>query len=94
MLEIPDHDVLLAGFPWSAIFNCRGFEKNASVELMGFRMKLREPGFLMLTDDPREAASAFLLENVKSCLYDKGRTFDVIHRTLQDDSGIRFTIVS
>jgi DNA (cytosine-5)-methyltransferase 1 len=87
--DIPDHDVLLAGFPCQP-FSIAGVSKNNSLG--------RPHGFENLTqgtlffDAARIIAAkrpcAFLLENVKNLLnHDKGRTFRVILDTLQTELG-------
>jgi DNA (cytosine-5)-methyltransferase 1 len=87
--EIPDHDVLLAGFPCQP-FSIAGVSKNNSLG--------RPSGFENLTqgtlfsDDARiisvKRPSAFLLENVKNLLnHFKGRTFQVILDTLRSELG-------
>lgn len=87
--EIPDHDVLLAGFPCQPFSIAGVSKKNALGKKHGFAdetqgtlffdvariIKARQPG-------------AFLLENVKNLQsHDKGRTFEVIKRTLTEDLG-------
>ncbi len=87
--DIPDHDVLLAGFPCQP-FSIAGVSKNNSLG--------RPSGFENLTQGTLffEAAriisvrrpAAFLLENVKNLLnHDKGRTFQVILNTLRTELG-------
>jgi DNA (cytosine-5)-methyltransferase 1 len=87
--DIPDHDVLLAGFPCQP-FSIAGVSKNNSLG--------RPNGFENLTQGTLffEAAriisvkrpAAFLLENVKNLLnHDKGRTFQVILNTLRIELG-------
>jgi DNA (cytosine-5)-methyltransferase 1 len=87
--DIPDHDVLLAGFPCQP-FSIAGVSKNNSLG--------RPSGFANLTQGTLffEAAKimavkrpcAFLLENVKNLLnHDKGRTFQVILDTLRNELG-------
>jgi|SRR5579859_683483 len=87
--DIPEHDVLLAGFPCQP-FSIAGVSKNNSLG--------RPNGFACLTqgtlffDAARIIAvkrpHAFLLENVKNLLnHDKGRTFQVILNTLRTELG-------
>ena len=87
--DIPDHDVLLAGFPCQP-FSIAGVSKNNSLG--------RPSGFANLTqgtlffDAARilsiKRPAAFLLENVKNLMnHDKGRTFKVILDTLRNDLG-------
>lgn len=85
--EIPDHDVLLAGFPCQP-FSIAGVSKKASLG--------REHGFkdstqgTLFFDVARiieaKQPHAFLLENVKNLIsHDKGRTFDVIKHALSEE---------
>lgn len=73
----------------SAIFYCWCFEKNALGRAHGFSDETQGTLFfdvarIISTKRPK----AFLLENVKNLQsHDKGRTFDVILRTLRDDLG-------
>jgi DNA (cytosine-5)-methyltransferase 1 len=87
--DVPDHDVLLAGFPCQP-FSLAGVSKKNSLG--------RAHGFLDLTqgtlffDVARIIAAkrpkAFLLENVKNLLsHDKGKTFETIKRVLKDELG-------
>ena len=73
--EIPDHDILLAGFPcqpFSIIGDKQGFEDTRGTLLFDIERILRE-----------KQPEAFLLENVKQLLtHDKGRTFSIIHKHL------------
>ena len=68
---IPDHDILLAGFPcqpFSIIGDKQGFEDTRGTLFFDIARILK-----------RKQPSAFLLENVKQLLtHDKGRTFAVI----------------
>ncbi len=87
--EIPDHDVLLAGFPCQPFSIAGVSKKNALGRAHGFQDETQGTLFFdvaRIIDEKRPRA--FLLENVKNLLsHDKGRTFDVIHRTLQDELG-------
>jgi DNA (cytosine-5)-methyltransferase 1 len=87
--DVPDHDVLLAGFPCQP-FSLAGVSKKNSLG--------RAHGFLDLTqgtlffDVARIIAAkrpkAFLLENVKNLLsHDGGKTFDTIKRVLREELG-------
>lgn len=87
--DIPDHDVLLAGFPCQP-FSIAGVSKKKSLG--------REHGFMceaqgtLFFDIARileaKRPRAFLLENVKNLKsHDKGRTFEVIMGTLRNDLG-------
>lgn len=95
---IPDHDVLLAGFPCQP-FSIAGVSKKNSLG--------REHGFADATQGTlffdvariieEKQPQAFMLENVKNLLsHDKGRTFQVIKETLEDELGytIEYKIVN
>ncbi|MCL4107100.1 UNVERIFIED_CONTAM: hypothetical protein GTU68_039092 [Idotea baltica] len=77
--EVPDHDILIAGVS----------KKNSLGREHGFRDQAQGTLFFdvaRIIDEKRPAA--FLLENVKNLLsHDKGRTFEVIQRTLKDELG-------
>lgn len=73
--DIPDHDVLLAGFPcqpFSIIGDKQGFEDTRGTLFFDIARILKE-----------KQPSAFLLENVKQLLtHNKGQTFTVIQEQL------------
>jgi DNA (cytosine-5)-methyltransferase 1 len=96
--KVPEFDVLLAGFPCQP-FSLAGVSKKNSLG--------RKHGF----DDVHQGnlffdiarilehhrPPAFVLENVKHLeRHDRGRTFEVIRRTLEDDLGynISFRVIS
>ena len=87
--DIPDHDVLLAGFPCQPFSIAGVSKKNALGKAHGFACETQGTLFfdvarIIKTKRPR----AFLLENVKNLIsHDKGHTFDVIRRTLTEDLG-------
>lgn len=89
--EIPEHDVLVAGFPCQP-FSIAGVSKlNALKRQHGF---LNETQGTLFFDVLRillhHRPAAFLLENVKNLRsHDKGRTFAVIRRKLEDELGYR-----
>lgn len=83
---IPDHDVLLAGFPCQPFSIAGVSKKNALGRAHGFECKTQGTLFF---DVARILAAkrpvAFLLENVKNLKsHDKGRTFKVIIETLEE----------
>jgi len=84
--DIPDHDLLLAGFPCQPFSIAGVSKKNALGRAHGFADETQGTLFfdvcrIIETKQPR----AFLLENVKNLMsHDKGRTFDVIKRSLDD----------
>ncbi len=85
--DIPEHDVLLAGFPCQPFSIAGVSKKNALNKPHGFRCEAQGTLFfdvarIIEAHRPR----AFVLENVKNLVnHDKGRTFQVIHRTLAED---------
>lgn len=87
--EIPDHDILLAGFPCQP-FSIAGVSKmNSLGRPTGFECTTQGTLFfdvarIIAAKQPK----AFLLENVKNLLsHDRGNTFRVICETLQDELG-------
>lgn len=87
--DIPDHDVLLAGFPCQPFSIAGVSKKNALGLAHGFADETQGTLFF---DVARIIAAkrpaAFLLENVKNLVsHDKGNTFRVIKKVLQDDLG-------
>lgn len=89
--EIPDHDVLLAGFPCQPFSIAGVSKKNSLGRSHGFACETQGTLFFdvaRILEAKRPAA--FMLENVKNLQsHDKGRTFDVILRTLQDELGYK-----
>jgi DNA (cytosine-5)-methyltransferase 1 len=87
--DIPDHDVLLAGFPCQPFSIAGVSKKNSLGRSHGFADETQGTLFFdvaRIIDAKRP--QAFLLENVKNLMsHDKGRTFDVIKRTLTDQLG-------
>ncbi|MDP3609728.1 MAG: DNA (cytosine-5-)-methyltransferase [Methylophilus sp.] len=87
--QIPDHDVLLAGFPCQPFSIAGVSKKNSLGKEHGFKDATQGTLFfdvarIIEAKQPR----AFLLENVKNLVsHDKGRTFDVIKRTLATELG-------
>lgn len=89
--NIPDHDVLLAGFPCQP-FSIAGVSKKKSLgRLHGFEDKTQGTLFFDVARIIKEKQpKAFLLENVKNLMsHDQGRTFQVIKETLQDELGYK-----
>jgi DNA (cytosine-5)-methyltransferase 1 len=87
--EIPDHDILVAGFPCQP-FSISGItKKNALGKPHGFDDLTQGTLFFELKriiNDKRPMA--FLLENVKHLKrHDQGRTFEVIRHALADELG-------
>lgn len=87
--QIPNHDVLLAGFPCQPFSIAGVSKKNSLGKEHGFKDATQGTLFfdvarIIEAKQPR----AFLLENVKNLIsHDKGRTFDVIKHTLSIELG-------
>lgn len=87
--DIPDHDVLLGGFPCQPFSIAGVSKKNALGRAHGFADETQGTLFFDVARIiAKKRPRAFMLENVKNLQsHDKGRTFDVIHRTLTKDLG-------
>ena len=83
---IPDHDILVAGFPCQP-FSIAGVSKKQSLgRATGFEDKTQGTLFFDVCHILNaKRPKAFLLENVKNlCSHDKGRTFKVIREALDE----------
>lgn len=89
--DIPDHDVLLAGFPCQPFSIAGVSKKNSLGREHGFKDKTQGTLFFDVARIIQaKRPKAFLLENVKNLMsHDKGRTFQVIKETLEQDLGYR-----
>ena len=87
--DVPDHDVLLAGFPCQPFSIAGVSKKNALGHPHGFECTTQGTLFFDVARIIAEKKpGAFLLENVKNLVsHDKGNTFKVILKTLQDELG-------
>jgi DNA (cytosine-5)-methyltransferase 1 len=86
---IPEFDVLLAGFPCQPFSLAGVSKKNSLGRAHGFADEKQGNLFFEIESIIRHhRPAAFLLENVKHLQrHDKGNTFEVIRRTLEDDLG-------
>ena len=87
--DVPDHDVLIAGFPCQPFSLAGVSKKNSLGRAHGFACETQGTLFFdiaRILNAKRPAA--FLLENVKNLAgHDKGRTLEVILKTLHDELG-------
>ena len=84
--DIPDHDILVAGFPCQP-FSIAGVSKKQSLgRATGFEDKTQGTLFFDVCRILKEKRpKAFMLENVKNlCSHDRGRTFKVIQESLEE----------
>lgn len=96
--DVPDHDVLLAGFPCQPFSIAGVSKKNALGRPHGFSDKTQGTLFfdvarIIAEKRPR----AFLLENVKNLVsHDKGRTFSTIIDVLKNELGyqVQFKVIN
>lgn len=84
--SIPDHDILVAGFPCQPFSIAGVSKKNSLGRATGFEDKTQGTLFFDVCRILKEKRpKAFLLENVKNlCSHDKGRTFKVILEALEE----------
>ncbi|MBP8232864.1 MAG: DNA (cytosine-5-)-methyltransferase [Rhizorhabdus sp.] len=95
---IPEHDVLLAGFPCQPFSLAGVSKKNSLGRKHGFDDEKQGNLFFDIERIIRHhQPAAFLLENVKHLTrHDRGRTFEVIRRILEDELNYRidFRVIS
>jgi DNA (cytosine-5)-methyltransferase 1 len=84
--KIPDHDVLLAGFPCQPFSIAGVSKKNSLGRNHGFLDETQGTLFFDIARILKEKKpKAFMLENVKNLVsHDKGRTFKIIYNTLNE----------
>jgi len=87
--DIPDHDVLCAGFPCQPFSLAGVSKKNSLGRKHGFEDETQGTLFFEIKEILRiKRPKAFMLENVKNLLsHDKGVTFEVIRHALEDSLG-------
>lgn len=87
--DIPSHDVLVAGFPCQPFSIAGVSKKNALGRAHGFEDETQGTLFFDVARIIKaHRPAAFLLENVKNLKsHDKGRTYEVIRRTLEEELG-------
>ena len=95
--EVPEHDVLLAGFPCQPFSIAGVSKKNALGRAHGFADETQGTLFFDLARIlARKRPRAFLLENVKNLQsHDRGNTMKVILRVLREDLGydVHFKVI-
>lgn len=92
---IPNHDILLAGFPCQPFSIAGVSKKNSLGRATGFEDKTQGPLFFDVCRVLKaKRPKAFMLENVKNLKsHDKGRTFKVIMECLEELNYKVFTAV-
>lgn len=93
---IPDHDILVAGFPCQPFSIAGVSKKNSLGRATGFEDKTQGTLFFDVCRILKEKRpKAFMLENVKNlCSHDKGRTFQIILESLEElDYSIFYSVL-
>lgn len=87
--DIPEHDLLLAGFPCQPFSIAGVSKKNAIGQEHGFRCEAQGTLFFDVARIiEHHRPYAFVLENVKNLVnHDRGNTFRVIRNTLKEELG-------
>ncbi|MGB8684289.1 MAG: DNA (cytosine-5-)-methyltransferase [Candidatus Binatus sp.] len=85
--EIPDHNILVGGFPCQPFSISGVSKKNSLGRAHGFADRTQGTLFFEIARVIRDKQpEAFLLENVKNLVgHNRGRTFEVIRQTLEKD---------
>ncbi len=85
--DIPPHDILLAGFPCQPFSLAGVSKKNSLGRAHGFACESQGTLFFDVARIiEHHRPKAFVLENVKNLInHDRGRTFEVIRRTLVEE---------
>lgn len=84
--SIPDHDILVAGFPCQPFSIAGVSKKNSLGRATGFEDKTQGTLFFDVCRILKaKRPKVFMLENVKNlCSHDKGRTFQIIRESLKE----------
>jgi DNA (cytosine-5)-methyltransferase 1 len=84
--EVPEHDILIGGFPCQPFSIAGVSKKNSLGRAHGFRDETQGTLFFDVARIIEEKRpKAFLLENVKNLVsHDKGNTFKIIKKTLEE----------
>ncbi|MBL3575605.1 DNA (cytosine-5-)-methyltransferase [Rhodovulum sulfidophilum] len=93
--DVPEHDVLVAGFPCQPFSIAGVSKKNALGRKHGFLDETQGTLFFdVLRILMHHRPAAFMLENVKNLKsHDKGKTFEVISKALEcSDTGLGYKI--
>lgn len=87
--QIPDHDVLCAGFPCQPFSLAGVSKKNSLGRAHGFQDETQGTLFFEIKEIIKlKRPKAFMLENVKNLLaHDKGKTWEIIRKSLEDELG-------
>jgi len=87
--QIPDHDILVAGFPCQPFSISGVSKKNALGRPHGFEDPIQGTLFFEIKRIIRDKRpAAFLLENVKHLArHNRGTTFKIIRQTLEEELG-------
>jgi len=90
---IPDHDVLVAGFPCQPFSLAGVSKKNSLGRGHGFMDETQGTLFFNIAEILRiKRPKAFILENVKNLIsHDQGRTFSTIKNVLTEDLGYKIS---
>lgn len=84
--EVPEHDILIGGFPCQPFSIAGVSKKNSLGRAHGFRDETQGTLFFDVARIiEKKRPKAFLLENVKNLVsHDKGNTFKIIKKTLEE----------
>lgn len=91
--SVPDHDVLVAGFPCQPFSLAGVSKKNSLGRSHGFADETQGTLFFYIAEILRvKKPKAFVLENVKNLIsHDHGNTFKIIQKVLVEDLGYKIS---